>query len=241
MLPLACLLAMASAALAAAPPKPAPKPATAPPAKPAPLTPTHLTKWDDFLILTDRNIFDRNRRPPVVRTPRIEASRPPYTPPQPPPIDTDQYVVLLGIGLEGPQYTAFFEDSRVGKILQISPGGVVGKGRLRAVNLDSVQYDRGGKFIIVKVGCTLTGVQAASMGFAAPAPIAVPAAAGSSRAGPPAPAAPSPTAAPTTAPATTQPTTAPSAGETPAPAPAPDGLQDILERMRLRRQQELGR
>ena len=242
MLPLACLLAMASAALAAAPLKPAPKPAPAPPAKPAPLTPTHLTKWDDFRILTDRNMFDRNRRPPVVRTPYVERTR--TTPPlPPPPIDTDQYVVLLGIGLEGPQYTAFFEDSRAGKILQVSPGGVVGKGRLRAVNLDSVQYERGGKFIIVKVGCTLTGVQAASMGFAAPAPIAVPAAAGSSRAGPSAPAAPSPTAAPTTAPATTQPTTAPSAGETPAPAPAPapDGLQDILERMRLRRQQELGR
>jgi hypothetical protein len=235
MLRLACLLAMASAALAAAPPKPAPKAATAPPAKPAPLTPTHLTKWDDFLILTDRNVFDRNRRPPVVRTPRSEAPRTPYTAPQPPkPIDTDQYVVLLGIGLEGPEYTAFFEDSKAGKILQINPGGVVGKGRLRAVNLDSVQYERGGKFSIVKVGCTLTGVQAASMGFTAPAPSPTPAAA-------PAPAAPTPTAAPTTAPATTQPTTAPSAGETPAPAPAPDGLQDILERMRLRRQQELGR
>ena len=231
MLRLACLLAMASAALAAAPLKPAPKPAPAPPAKPAPLTPTHLTKWDDFRILTDRNMFDRNRRPPVVRTPYVERTR--TTPPlPPPPIDTDQYFVLLGIGLEGPQYTAFFEDSRAGKILQVSPGGVVGNGRLRAVNLDSVQYDRGGKFRIVKVGCTLTGVQAASMGFTAPAPSPTPAAA-------PAPAAPTPTAAPRTAPATTQPTTAPSAGET--PAPVPDGLQDILERMRLRRQQELGR
>jgi len=233
MLRLACLLAMASAALAAAPPKPAPKAAQKPSAKPAPVTPTHLTKWDDFRILTDRNVFDRNRRPPVVRTSRSEAPRTPYTAPQPPPpIDTDQYFVLLGIGLEGPQYTAFFEDSRAGKILQVSPGGVVGNGRLRAVNLDSVQYDRGGKFRIVKVGCTLTGVQAASMGFTAPAPSPTPAAA-------PAPAAPTPTAAPRTAPATTQPTTAPSAGV--APAPVPDGLQDILERMRLRRQQELGR
>jgi hypothetical protein len=240
MLRLACLLAMASAALAAAPPKPASKAAPAPSAKPAPVTPTHLTKWDDFRILTERNIFDRNRRPPVVRTPRIEAPRPPHTPPPPPPpIDTDQYFVLLGIGLEGPQYTAFFEDSRAGKILQVSPGGVVGNGRLRAVNLDSVQYDRGGKFSIVKVGYTLTGEQAASMGFTAPAPSPIAAAAGSSRAGPSAPPAATPTTALTMAPATTQPTTAPSAGET--PAPVPDGLQDILERMRLRRQQELGR
>lgn len=221
------ILALASAALAATAPKPAPKAAP----KPTLATPTHKTKWDDFRILTDRNIFDRNRRPPVVRPPRIEAPRPTITPQPPKPVDTDQYIVLLGIGLEGPQYTAFFEDSKAGKILQVLTGDVVGKGRLRAVNLDSVQYDRGGKFSIVKVGYTLTGTQAASMGFATPAPSASAAASGTSRSG---------SSTPTsTAPATTQPTTAPSTGAT--SAPVSDGLQDILERMRQRREQELGR
>jgi hypothetical protein len=221
------ILALASAALAATAPKPAPKAAP----KPTLATPTHKTKWDDFRILTDRNIFDRNRRPPVVRPPRIEAPRPTITPQPPKPVDTDQYIVLLGIGLEGPQYTAFFEDAGAGKILQVLTGDVVGKGRLRAVNLDSVQYDRGGKFSIVKVGYTLTGTQAASMGFATPAPSASAAASGTSRSG---------SSTPTsTAPATTQPTTAPSTGAT--SAPVSDGLQDILERMRQRREQELGR
>jgi hypothetical protein len=230
------ILALASAALAAEPPKAAPR--AAPRAAPAAATPTHKAKWEDFRILTDRNIFDRNRRPQVARATRVEPPRGPYTPPQPPkPIDDDQYLVLLGIGLEGPQYTAFFEDSKAGKILQVSPGDIVGKGRLRAVNLDSVQYDRGGKSSIVKVGYTLTGVQAASMVFVAPAPIAGPAATGTSRA-----AAPTPTPAgttPTAGTATTQPTTAPSAGV--APAPAPNENQDIIERMRQRRLQELGR
>jgi len=221
------ILALASAALAATAPKPAPKAAP----KPTLATPTHKTKWDDFRILTDRNIFDRNRRPPVVRPPRIEAPRPTITPQPPKPVDTDQYIVLLGIGLEGPQYTAFFEDAGAGKILQVLTGDVVGKGRLRAVNLDSVQYDRGGKFSIVKVGYTLTGTQAASMGFATPAPSASAAASGTSRSGS--------SRLTSTAPATTQPTTAPSTGAT--SAPVSDGLQDILERMRQRREQELGR
>jgi len=221
------ILALASAALAATAPKPAPKAAP----KPTLATPTHKTKWDDFRILTDRNIFDRNRRPPVVRPPRIEAPRPTITPQPPKPVDTDQYIVLLGIGLEGPQYTAFFEDAGAGKILQVLTGDVVGKGRLRAVNLDSVQYDRGGKFSIVKVGYTLTGTQAASMGFATPASSASAAASGTSRSGS--------SRLTSTAPATTQPTTAPSTGAT--SAPASDGLQDILERMRQRREQELGR
>ena len=224
------ILALASAALSATAPKPAPKAAP----KPTLATPTHKTKWDDFRILTDRNIFDRNRRPPVVRPPRIEGSRPTITPQPPRPVDTDQYIVLLGIGLEGPQYTAFFEDSKAGKILQVLTGDVVGKGRLRAVNLDSVQYDRGGQFRIVKVGYTLTGTQAASMGFAMPAPSASAAASGTSRSG----SSTGSSRTPTTAPATTQPTTAPSAGAT--SAPASDGLQDILERMRQRREQELG-
>jgi hypothetical protein len=225
------ILALASAALAATAPKPAPKAAP----KPTIATPTHKTKWEDFRILTDRNIFDRNRRPPVVRPPRIEGSRLTITPQPPKPVDTDQYIVLLGIGLEGPQYTAFFEDSKAGKILQVLTGDVVGKGRLRAVNLDSVQYDRGGKFSTVKVGYTLTGTQAASMGFATPAPSASAAASGTSPSG----SSRLTSIAPTTGPATTQPTTAPSTGAT--SAPASDGLQDILERMRQRREQELGR
>jgi hypothetical protein len=222
------ILALASAALSATAPKPAPKAAP----KPTLATPTHKTKWEDFRILTDRNIFDRYRRPPVARTASRQGPNTPSIPPQPPkPVDTDQYIVLLGIGLEGPQYTAFFEDSKADKMLQVLTGDVVGKGRLRAVNLDSVQYDRGGKFRTVKVGYTLTGTQAASMGFVMPAPSASAAASGTSRSG-------SSTPTPM-APATTQPTTAPSTGAT--SAPAPNGLQDILERMRQRREQELGR
>ena len=181
----------------------------------------------DYSILMQRNIFDRNRRPPVVRKPQPPRTRPTYTPPKP--VDTDQYFVLRGIALEGSKFTAFFEDTRAGKILQVRPGDVVGKGRIPAVNIDSAQYQRGDKLTVIPVGHTLAGSRAPSAGFETPAPTPAARTADTAK-----PASPSPRPS-----ATTQPTTAPAG--TPTSAPASGGLQDILERMRRRRQQELGR
>jgi len=181
----------------------------------------------DYSILVQRNIFDRNRRAPVVRKPQPPRPKPAYTPPKP--VDTDQYFVLRGIALEGSQFTAFFEDTRAGKILQVRPGDVVGKGRIPAINIDSAQYQRGEKLNVVLVGHTLAGSRAPSAGFETPAPS--PSAKTASTA---IPAAPSPKTS-----TTTQPTAAPAG--TPTSAPASGGLQDILERMRRRREQELGR
>ncbi len=189
---------------------------------PAPAADADKSAGTDFSILLERNIFDRNRRPPVVRTTQPARPRPTYVPPKP--VDADQYFVLRGIALEGSQFTAFFEDTRAGKILQVKPGDAVGKGRIPAVNIDSAQYQRGEKLAIIHVGHTLTGSRAPAAGFETPAPSPV---ASTSR------------TAPSTSSATTQPTTAP-AGE-PTSAPASGGLQDILERMRRRREQELGR
>lgn len=191
---------------------------------PAPAADADKSVLTDFSILLERNIFDRNRRPPVVRTPQPPRPRPVYVPPKP--VDTDLYFVLRGIALEGSQFTAFFEDTRSGKILQVKPGDAVGKGRIPGVNIDSAQYQRGEKLAIIHVGHTLTGSRAPAAGFETPAPSPV---ASTSRTAPSA----------STSSATTQPTTAP-AGE-PTSAPASGGLQDILERMRRRREQELGR
>ncbi len=214
------ILALASAALAgpSSSPERSATPADAPSAK------TDKSARADFSILVQRNIFDRNRRAPVVRKPQAPRTKPAYTPPKP--VDADVYFVLRGIALEGSQFTAFFEDARSGKILQVRPGDVVGKGRIQAVNIDSAQYQRGEKLTVIPVGHTLTGSRAPSAGFETPAPSPT---ASTAR----------PTAPTTGSSATTQPTTAP-AGK-PTSAPASSGPQDILERMRRRRQQELGR
>jgi len=190
----------------------------------APAADARKSAGADFSILLERNIFDRNRRPPVVRTTQ---PAPPARPPRPTrPVDADQYFVLRGIALEGSRFTAFFEDTRAGTILQVKPGDAVGKGRVPGVNIDSAQYQRGDRLTIIRVGCTLTGSRAPAAGFEMPAPNP---AADTSKT----PASASPSSA------TTQPTTAPAGGATSAPASG--GLQDILERMRRRRQQELGR
>ena len=214
------ILAIAAAAMAAS--GSSPGRSAKPPA--APSTKADKPAKADFSILVQRNIFDRNRRPPVVRKPPTPRPKPTYTPPKP--VDADQYFVLRGIALEGSQFTAFFENTRDGKMLQVRPGDTVGKGRVQAVNIDSAQYQRGDKLTVIPVGHTLTGSRAPGAGFETPAPR------------------PSVSTAKPTAPspgpsATTQPTTAPAGA--PTSAPASGGMQDILERMRRRRQQELGR
>lgn len=217
------ILALAAAAMAApgSSPERSARPSAAPTAR------ADKSIGADYSILVQRNIFDRNRRPPVIRKPQPPRPKPTYTPPKP--VDTDQHFVLRGIALEGSQFTAFFEDTRAGRILQVRPGDVVGKGRIPAVNIDSAQYQRGDKLTVIPVGHTLTGSRAPGAGFETPAP--TPAASTGSTAKPTAPSQGSS--------ATTQPTTAPA--ETPTSAPASGGLQDILERMRRRREQELGR
>jgi len=194
--------------------------------------PTHRTKYEDFRLLLDRNVFNRYRRPPVVQRPRPpETPKRTYTPPSPKPVDTDRYFVLLGVGLEGEQYTAFFEDTRESKILTVQPGQAVGNGKLLAVNLDSIQYERGPARRVIKVGHLLTGNPAPSGGFSTPAPPA-------SRASTPRPTSPAPAREPAESGQTaTQPTTAPAK---PAAPPADPAEQDILERMRRRRLQETG-
>ena len=150
------------------------------------LTPAHLGKLDDFRLLLDRNIFDRYRRAPVVRESRSPETRPtrPVATATPKPTDTDESFVLLGIGLEAEQYTAFFEDTREGKILTVQPGQTVGKGKLLAVNMNSVHYERGEIRRVVKIGHTLTGSRAATGEFAT--------ATGSASSSPAAPLAPGP-------------------------------------------------
>lgn len=187
--------------------------------------PVHKTRYEDFQALLDRNIFNRYRRPPVVRSaPRPPSTRPAPPPPPPKPVDSDQYYVLLGVGLEGEQYTAFVEDTREGKILTVHPGQAVGRGRLLAVNLDSIHYQRGPASRVVKIGHRLTGDAVATGDFSKSGP----AASGAS-------AAPAPGAS--GKPGSAEPTTAPASPTSPSADPR---LKSIIERMRQRRLQEMG-
>lgn len=199
-------LYLASPALAGAagPPGSATRPAERP-------APPDLREYD---ILTQRNIFsrDRGRREPE-RPERERPTLPVVTPPAPQP---ELQLVLTGVLRVGDEWIASVEDRRTGVTLKLRPGEPAGTGHVRSVSMDGLIFDRDGNLIPVSVGQTLTGVAAGpargGVSVAMPTgPAPVPAGFGAPAAGP----APSP----------------------PAASGATDGMS-IEERLRLRRQQE---
>jgi hypothetical protein len=213
---------------------------------PASLPGAQPARLEDFRVLSERNMFLRNRaRPPSSH----------HAPTAAPAADTgDGRIVLTGIIQQGEDYVAFFEDTRTGKTTTLQVGAPVGRGQLTTITMDAVHYTCAGNTLKIAIGSTLTGT-AASPGRAAaptstattappapPAPPAVPAAptpataATATGAAPGAtPAAPAPATASTTPPAAAPPQAAPS-GDT-----KDSGAAAILERMRQRREQELNK
>jgi len=237
-------------------------PAATKPAAPAPVAPTAAapkspqpTTWESYRVLSERNIFLRNRsRPSSGR--HGSGSEPPR-----PPVNTgDTSIVLTGIIRQGDDCVAFFEDTRTGKTTQFLAGAALGRGRLGLITEDTVHYACDGQLRKITIGSTLAGTVAS---FAKPAssttttaPAAPPARAPGTPPGPPgavtlttapgtAPsgATPPPPEAPATATAGTA-TTQPPAAPPQAAASPPSGgtAASILEeRMRQRREQELSK
>ncbi len=163
---------------------------------------------DKYRLLSERNIFLRYRRRPQKKV-VAPAPRKPAPPPDP-----DRYITLTGTAVRGDERVAFLEDGRSKKTLVVRVGGAAGKGKVTAITLDGIQYERDGKIGDIEVGSTLSGSTAvpATNGYAV-----VP-------------------AAPASAPAAGEPSSRPA-----EPGGGGAGIADILERMRKRRQQELGK
>ena len=188
-------------------------------ALPAPIATGEERSWDSYRILTDRNIFRRDRRrprPPVTTTAvRVR------------PDDSDRRLVLTGIAATDAEPVAFFENTRTGETVKVSVGETVGKGALKAILLEAVEYEREGTTRRIGFGRSLAGTADAVLIRREP---------------PVRPVAPAPTTSdankPTTEPseATTQPS-----DEPPAPPRGDSNLSDIEEQMRRRREQELRR
>jgi len=180
-------------------------------------------QWDTYRVLSERNIFTRNRaRPPSTHHVPTPAAPPAGS-------DGDRFV-LTGVIQQGQDCVAFFEDTRTGKTTQASLGDPLGRGQLTAITLDAVHYACDGNTTKIVVGSNLTGaaVSVARPATATSATGVLPAAA---------------TTAATPAMAATTP---PPAGPSQATAGTPGGAKDssatsILERMRQRREQELNK
>lgn len=163
---------------------------------------------EKYRLLSERNIFLRYRRRPQKKV-VAPAPRKPAPPPDP-----DRYIKLTGTAVRGGDRVAFLEDSRSDRTLQVRVGEAVGKGKITAVTLDGIQYQRDGRAGEIEIGRTLSGS------------LTIPAKTGLVSAERPA-----------------APSSAPAAGESSSrSAETGDGgagIADILERMRKRRQQEL--
>ncbi|MFI5461752.1 MAG: hypothetical protein ACHRXM_40725, partial [Isosphaerales bacterium] len=183
-------------------------------------------------VLTDRNMFLRDRRGPRSRWGDGPSSRPSY---DARPID--ETLILTGIVFEEGEWRAYFEDTRASSALRLRVGESVGRGVISQIQMDAILYLNGDQQIWIDVGRTLTGA-------IPPAP-PVRFVEGPSRT------APSSTTQPGTAATDTQPgtaateTTSTTTAATPAtatPLPNPDDPNLTLEeRMKLRRAQQLNR
>ena len=118
--------------------------------------------WDRYRILTERNIFSRDRRRHVVL-------RGPTS--QPTTRSAGAAIVLRGIVRQGDDYIAFFEDTGTGQTTKARAGESVGKGRVKRITLDYVAYETGGREAQVRVGTSLAGTPAPRVTAASSQPV----------------------------------------------------------------------
>ena len=131
----------------------APAPAAAPIVPPA--------QWESYRVLSDRNMFVRDRlRPRTGRT----YSMPTYSVVA----SEDDRLVLTGVINQGPDYVAFFEDTRTGKTITVQVDAPLGRGRVTAMAMDSVDYTYDGRTTRIAVGSSLSGAVALLSRPAAP-------------------------------------------------------------------------
>jgi hypothetical protein len=105
-----------------------------------------------YRIITERNMFSRNRRlpradpgpAPVVRQPNPES-----------------YYILRGIVRENDTFIAFLQDNRQGGVLQLREGDKVARGTVKSLTLDSIEYQFEDRTITVAFGQDLEGGQGA--------------------------------------------------------------------------------
>jgi hypothetical protein len=118
---------------------------------------TRQSDRDRYAVLTDQNIFvkdrrslRRNDRPAGERTQMTEIEKLRATP--------EANFVLTGVVFEDGDFRAFVEDTKASKVLRLSVGEAIARGRIAEIDIDTIAYESSGKTTIINVGTTLTGV-----------------------------------------------------------------------------------
>lgn len=205
----------------------------APTSRPAPRE-TTAASWDQYQIITTRNIFLRDRSQRY--RPSVSYSRPPR------PASDEDSIVLTGIVQQGLACVAFFENTRTGETTRVAAGQPLGAGTLAWICLESIGYQGAGGTRTITVGQALSGENASLVSAVPSGSTSGPATATTTSR--PAPAEedeaglPGEPAAPTSRPVAAS--TKPADNVTSRPAETTGGSNlSVEERMRLNRQKEL--
>ena len=112
-------------------------------------TEENTKSWDDYRIITDRNIFSRNRTKAVksseVRRQKVSVA------------SEQSYYTLRGITRQSDGFVTFLEDSRTMDVKKFRKGESIGEGTISEITLDYISYEYGDKTIKVEIGMNLEG------------------------------------------------------------------------------------
>jgi hypothetical protein len=113
--------------------------------------------WERYKILTQRNIFSKDRGRRDERRSDERKDKEKEAPPEPKP---EADILLIGIVEKDGQLAAFFENSKTGKIEIVKSGEAIARGKLAAISMDSIEYVRNETTTAVTIGKTLDGATA---------------------------------------------------------------------------------
>jgi hypothetical protein len=123
-------------------------------ADPAAPAPAKLNYNDRYGVLSERNIFLRERGKPATRPSYLSrdsdntfVNRPPL----------EAAFVLTGIVLEEGQYRAYVEDTSTGRVHRLAVGDSVARGHVLEIEIDAIAYDLNGQGTWITPGSDLRG------------------------------------------------------------------------------------
>ncbi|HEV8608232.1 MAG TPA: hypothetical protein VGQ99_23045 [Tepidisphaeraceae bacterium] len=106
--------------------------------------------FDHYKLLSDHNIFMKNRRPTSRPT---RDSRPDRPPPRP-----ETAFILTGCTIQDDdKYVAYVENAQTGITLKVSPGDSIATGKVSAIGFDFLEYEAGGQKTRIEIGHNFTG------------------------------------------------------------------------------------
>ena len=106
--------------------------------------------WAKYQVILQRNMFSRQRG--ALRERRGDAERREVAVPNP-----ESYFRLKGIVQEDGTFIAFLEDMRSNSVLKLRQGDSVARGTLKALTLDTIEYQFGDQVTAVQLGSDLEG------------------------------------------------------------------------------------